>query len=199
MRGKKTMGGCDMEKIIPFPDRTAIEAEACAWIARLDGDQPSVEELAAFHEWLSRSPQHREEIKRLTTLWADLNVLTELAVPLEKPRFFLWRSFRASVAGYLNSGFPKGRFAAFASAAALMLFAIFFFYPKPEALQETKLVYATVLGERKPVALSDGSSVVLNTDSRIEVDYSPNQRKIRLLKGEAYFKVAHNANRPFQV
>lgn len=183
-----------MEKIIPFPDRTAIEAEACAWIARLDGDQPSSEDLSAFREWLGRSPQHREEIKRLTMLWADLNVLTELAVPLEKPRSSLWRR----AAGFLKFGFPASRLAALAS-AAIIAAAIIFFYPKPSAFQETRLVYSTAVGERKPVTLSDGSAIVLNTDSQVMVSYSNEQRQIRLLKGEAYFKVAHNPNRPFLV
>jgi transmembrane sensor len=49
------------------------------------------------------------------------------------------------------------------------------------------------------VALPDGSSFDLNTDSRIWVDYSERQRVIRLERGEAYFKVAHDTQRPFWV
>lgn len=184
-----------MEKIIPFPDRAAIEAEACAWIARLDGDdQPLPEDLAAFREWLGRSPQHREEIKRLTALWADLNVLTELAIPLEKPGSFWQRAVR-----FMKWESQVGRFAALASLAAVIAVAMFFLYPRPAAFQETNLVYSTAIGERKPVTLPDGSAIVLNTDSQVVVSYNSEQRQIRLLKGEAYFKVAHNPDRPFLV
>src|ERR1700691_2906826 len=49
------------------------------------------------------------------------------------------------------------------------------------------------------VALPDGSSFDLNTNSRIWVDYSQRQRVIRLERGEAFFKVAHDTQRPFWV
>ena len=40
---------------------------------------------------------------------------------------------------------------------------------------------------------------MLNTDSRIEVHYAPRERAIRLLSGEAIFRVKHDAARPFRV
>ena len=49
------------------------------------------------------------------------------------------------------------------------------------------------------MALPDGSSFDLNTNSRVEVDYSERTRVIRLERGEAYFKVAHDTHRPFWV
>ena len=49
------------------------------------------------------------------------------------------------------------------------------------------------------MALPDGSSFDLNTNSRVEVDYSQRTRVIRLERGEAYFKVAHDTHRPFWV
>jgi transmembrane sensor len=49
------------------------------------------------------------------------------------------------------------------------------------------------------VALPDGSSFDLNTNSRVEVHYSQRSRVIRLERGEAYFKVAHDTHRPFWV
>src|SRR5258708_14698794 len=59
--------------------------------------------------------------------------------------------------------------------------------------------YATRIGETKEVALSDGSMVVLNTDSKILVHYSKTRRQIQLLQGEALFDVAKNKKRPFIV
>jgi transmembrane sensor len=47
--------------------------------------------------------------------------------------------------------------------------------------------------------MPDGSSFDLNTNSRIWVDYSQRQRVIRLERGEAFFKVAHDTQRPFWV
>jgi transmembrane sensor len=59
--------------------------------------------------------------------------------------------------------------------------------------------YSTRIGETKEIALSDGSLVTLNTDSRLLVHYSKTRRQIQLLQGEALFDVAKNKNRPFVV
>src|SRR5262249_34910418 len=59
--------------------------------------------------------------------------------------------------------------------------------------------FQTALGEQVAVTLPDGSSFKLNTNSRIEIDYSPRSRVIHLRHGEAYFNVAHDARRPFWV
>ena len=47
--------------------------------------------------------------------------------------------------------------------------------------------------------MSDGSEVTLNTNSHIEIDFSTEQRNVRLLEGEALFFVTHDINRPFLV
>jgi transmembrane sensor len=60
-------------------------------------------------------------------------------------------------------------------------------------------VYATNIGETKEIALSDGSIVTLNTNTRIAVRYTEALRQIALLQGEALFDVAKNKLRPFIV
>jgi len=47
--------------------------------------------------------------------------------------------------------------------------------------------------------LPDGSFIELNTASQVEVDYSAGERNLRLLRGEAVFTVAKDADRPFVV
>lgn len=61
-------------------------------------------------------------------------------------------------------------------------------------------VYATVEGERRTVALSDGSTVVMAPRSTLTVParYGRGQREV-MLTGEAWFTVAHDAARPFAV
>lgn len=59
--------------------------------------------------------------------------------------------------------------------------------------------YATQLGERRTETLTDGTRVVLNTDSAIEVRYTRGRRDVSLQHGEAQFEVAHDAARPFVV
>jgi transmembrane sensor len=59
--------------------------------------------------------------------------------------------------------------------------------------------YATDFGEQRVITLADGSVVSLNTESALKVDLSSSRRVITLLKGEAFFRVAHDPSRPFEV
>jgi len=60
-------------------------------------------------------------------------------------------------------------------------------------------LYRTGVGERRIVALRDGSRVTLNTASTVEVAFTKTQRRVRLVRGEALFEVAHDATKPFLV
>jgi transmembrane sensor len=51
----------------------------------------------------------------------------------------------------------------------------------------------------KQVALNDGTTVDLNTNTALETRLSGARRDIRLMRGEALFHVAHDSTRPFYV
>jgi transmembrane sensor len=59
--------------------------------------------------------------------------------------------------------------------------------------------YATVIGEQRSVVLADGSIIELNTQSSVRTRFSAAERTVELLQGEAIFKVAKDAQRPFRV
>ena len=46
--------------------------------------------------------------------------------------------------------------------------------------------------------LPDGSVIELNAGAEIAVNFTPAQRGVRLLRGEALFAVAHNPGSPFR-
>ncbi len=90
-----------------------------------------------------------------------------------------------------------------AASLLLILMAFYFRNDKPqvvlnEAPPPAKLIYTTLHGERKSFQLPDGSTVLMNGGSAIEVskDFNTTDREISL-KGEAYFNVTHNAQKPF--
>lgn len=58
---------------------------------------------------------------------------------------------------------------------------------------------STVRGEIRNIALADGSTAVLNTSSSIAVSMRAKHRAVDLLEGEAWFDVAHDPERPFEV
>lgn len=171
-----------------------ITSEASAWIAQLETGELRPADIDAFREWMHRSPRHVAEIKRLARLSSDLNVLTELAEPL-----------RDAVSRYepiMRAG-RRSVFKPLMSAVFIIMMSVVIVFlshrPKPDAEAGHPLLVATAVGEYQEVELDDGTVVKLNTDSRIEVVYGSDIRKIRLLKGEAYFDVVSDASRPFFV
>lgn len=58
---------------------------------------------------------------------------------------------------------------------------------------------ATAIGEQITKILVDGSKVILNTDSEVRIQFTDDKRILYLLRGQAFFDVAHDADRPFIV
>jgi len=85
------------------------------------------------------------------------------------------------------------------AAAALVL--TYFLLPRPEPVNLPKTrSFVANFGERKNFQLPDGSIVMLNAGSRVEIlgTYGLTTRDI-YLEGEAYFDVKHNTTLPFIV
>ncbi len=59
--------------------------------------------------------------------------------------------------------------------------------------------YQTQIGETRPIDLEDGSRILLDTQSRVRVDFTATARDVELLEGRAHFEVAKDARRPFRV
>jgi len=182
---------------------SVVESEALAWIAQLNGDDISEKDLAAFREWVNRSPAHQKEIRELSEIWSDLNILTVMDEPIRKADKVSkqLRKNRARLQWKRRLLFP--------AAISVMALSAIFVFPlvtgnetptsSYEANVSIPFVFKTAKGEHQTHTLEDGSIITLNTDSRIEVDYTNGQRNIRLLRGEALFSVAHDEQRPFLV
>ena len=69
----------------------------------------------------------------------------------------------------------------------------------PGLLLDLRADYATGTAETRTVRLPDDSAITLAPQSAIAVAYTPGERRIRLLAGAAFFEVAPDAERPFEV
>ncbi|MBT5922953.1 MAG: DUF4880 domain-containing protein [Cellvibrionales bacterium] len=191
-----------MDNVVEFDGRQSLEDEACLWLIRLDGDKPLTEnEQAELHGWAGRSPAHHAELRRISSFWNDNNVLTELSIPLHHHSSHRQAGHESSI---IRNGFAallgfKGLSAATACFCLLGLAFVFRQELLPQPLDATNGVYATAIGGLRVEVLADGSVLQMNTDSQVQVQYSEQRRKIRLLRGEAHFEVAHNAAWPFEV
>jgi transmembrane sensor len=61
------------------------------------------------------------------------------------------------------------------------------------------VTYKTGVGEQVSFPLPDGSVVTLNAQSSLQLAYTERQRNVRLIGGEAFFDVAKDPDRPFEV
>lgn len=157
--------------------------EAAAWFSRLNQRRVSSEDIHAFAEW-RRAPENAEAYARAERLWEKAG---GLAADPEIQR--LTRDAARPGPGHRNvRWFVLGG----AGAAAALLGAIAWGHLGPKA-------YGTETGERRTVMLADGSSVTLDTDSRISVRLTGDRRAIELLRGRAMFDVARDVSRPFVV
>jgi len=194
------------DNILAFPGRLAIEAEAAAWVARFDAGDVSPEDDAAFQEWLNRSALHGQVIAEFSNLWSEFDTLRW---PVEPGVAGRKAAFRDGHPAMLKRAIPW--LAACAAAVIAISGSAALFQPKrasgpvisgPAIVTNqpaTPLFYETAVGGQKRITLADGSSVVLNTDSRMEVNFSGNRREVHLMRGEAYFEVVHDQTRPFTV
>lgn len=176
--------------IVDFPDAASVEEEAAAWVARIDTQPLSATEQAEFSKWVRQSAMHREAVERITTIWRSCDMLDELNSidPVTNDEIGMRSASRRTV---MIGG---------ALAASLMLVvALAVLAGSGWFVQTQKEVYRTAIGEQRTIPLIDGSAIILNTDSEIEVDLGKGRRDMRLARGEASFDVAKDRRRPFRV
>jgi transmembrane sensor len=171
-------------------DRAGIEECAAGWIARQDGAGWSAEHQQEFEAWLAASTAHRIAYLRLASAWKRADVLAQ-------PDSAAAPALPALAAAPTARRAP--RFAAWRIAAAVLLtagigLAAFNWQPAPAGV-----AYRTAVGASRAVALADGSTVTLNTDTRVRASVGRERRVVWLDQGEAYFEIAHDATHPFVV
>lgn len=179
------------------------DRSASRWFARLRVDTADDEVDDAFRRWLARDPRNERELERRELLWELLGDLKE------DPEMMALTKAAAKHAperrGLSQHDPHRWLRAAITAAAAVSVIAVGLELgrllkpaqrPSAPAAQE---VFSTGIGAQKRVLLADGSQVVLNTDTRLRVQYSADRRLLVLDKGEAVFSVQHDPSRPFDV
>lgn len=177
-----------------------LREQARAWLVQLAAGDMEPREQARLQEWLRASADHKAAFAYEQAMWRQADTLKDMLGPST------WAAVEpdsaAATAKATASSRPKhrsalmrrGSYAALGLAASLLLV----LFAKDIWLSLTA-DHRTTTGEQLQVALPDGSLALLNTDSAIDVDYSSRERRIELLRGEAYFSVAENADVPFVV
>ena len=166
----------------------SVDAQAAAWLAKLDADDVSKDDLATFKRWVNLDASHREAFEDLLEFCGDLNILTQVDSPSQTATS--WFSFSGFKTTFKTA---YGMSALAACSVAFVALVVVLLLP-PEST-----MYTTAIGEQKTIELADRSTVLLNTDTRIRVTIDRQQRRVELLRGDAHFAVAHNSDKPFDV
>lgn len=170
--------------------------QAFAWVVALRGEKVSEKNLEDFSVWLTVDGSHQLAWDEALELWQTMGAVSYLPVdellaetsaetpaePQSVPGFGLMDKLQS---------LWKPMALAF-SLAAVGFIAVFNFHPQDE-------IYAAGTGQYLAVTLADGSVVELNTNSEISVSLTENTREVALHRGEVFFTVATDKDRPFTV
>jgi transmembrane sensor len=163
-------------------DALSIDATASEWVVRQAGGLTAAEQ-AAFDQWYAEDGRHAGSFLRASALACMVERSGASTVDDEgDPEEVAHAAPRPNRRQMLFGG------AALASVAAgLVAFAV----------RSTSI--SSAIGETRSLPLRDGSTALLNTASTVRIAYSSRARRIDLVDGEAWFDVAHDAARPFEV
>ncbi|PZQ59446.1 MAG: iron dicitrate transport regulator FecR [Phenylobacterium zucineum] len=173
---------------------TDARAELAAiWAARLADGQVPEDQRAELQAWLDADPANGDALEEIVGAWhavehyaasAEMMALREAALASAR------RSLRRRESPW--SGRPR----AWAALAATLLIAVVCAGAWAWLAPHT---YRTGVGERRVIALSDGSKLSLDAATVVKVRYTGEKRRLWLERGRARFEVARNPLRPFSV
>lgn len=164
-----------------------IHQEAIDWHVRLNGDAADAGLHADFVAWRDRSANHADAYDRVDALWNSSELTSALQQVADERPLLTRRSTRSALRHW-----PM----VLAASVAVLGLA---FWQGPELLLRSQADFLTETGAIASHALPDGSTVTLNTNSAVAIDFADGLRHVTLLRGEAFFDVRPDAAHPFTV
>ena len=190
-----------------LPTDTA-HAQATAWFARQRMHPLSDSEAVQFEMWLKSDPAHTLAWSQCERVWARMEGVRD------DPRMLAMREEARRRAGERFGGTRRSRIIGTMVASLVVGVAVWWGFRAPTVPPNLASTVAhiardpssaliqeasTQVGERSFLVLADGSKVTLNTASAVRADYSGHDRRLTLVRGEAFFDVAKDPTRPFVV
>ena len=200
------------ERTIGFNDQ--ISEEAAQWLVEFRTGEVSTSVRKEFDAWVRASPEHLRAFIEMAVLWRETGALDpqrrlDVEELIERDRrdgnlIELTASRatgeRAVPEGHQAASRPAhwmsraGRLALAASLCAALVGG--WLLVKQILPAQT---YSTDVGQRRSVQLPDGSTVILDSRSSLQVDFTAATREVELVRGQALFSVVHDPHRPFAV
>lgn len=172
----------------PKGAQAGIHEAARDWFVRRLGTLGPAEQ-AEFEAWRRAHPAHDEAFRKVEAVWQSTQAPGQRVAEQEADKLAVYlkamdrakrqrKAFRRLTATCL---------VLLAATAAAVWF------QHPHLLQNMTADYATGRGERRALTLSDGTAVLLDADSALDQRFGQSARRVRLLRGTAFFDIAQGA------
>jgi transmembrane sensor len=175
----------DRQKIQPDPavePTTQVVERAAEWMAHLESGDAEEQDRADFQHWCSEHPSHAIAIERMGGLSQGTEIEREVLRRL-----------------FIRPAARRGNGALGLAIAAVLLMGGGWFLRQLPAVQVRFADERAMIGEIRPVALPDGSRMVLASNSAVDIDMGPARRTVRLLRGALLAEVAEGQATHFRV
>lgn len=168
-------------------DQTALSQQvleqAVDWLLQLQTGKPDASLLAAFEHWHASHPQHAHAWARLGEIQKPFGQVTH-------------KAFARQVLSRLAQTERRNALKKLGTLGLLLPSAWLGYRALP--LERWGAEYQTAVGEQKHLSLDDGTRLVLNTDSAVDIQYQA-QRQIVLRQGEIWVETGHRDKRALVV
>lgn len=178
---------------LPEPAHDVLE-QAAQWFAVLSSGEATEGERSQWHAWLSESLEHQQA-------WSHVESISQRFEPIKTSP-----ERQAAITAYQQaSGTLLRRRQGLLGIAALagsglLSWAVWRHTPLPGMVIAWSADHHTGIGEVRQIVMPDGTRVWLNALSALDQRYTPDQRRLRLLKGEILVDTARDPQqRPFYV
>lgn len=169
--------------------------QAASWVEKLACGELDSLSKRRFSHWLEADPKHAELLHSMIKTWHDPALTKALAAYQPSP----FKRWQLSFAPLLKLKWPKFQLAGAAMACSSVLVMLLylgngslFSSPAPYELKT-----AQVSGMQQE--LDDGSVLDIAPDSQLTVFFTADKRQVLQGEGAAYFAVAKDKQRPFEV
>jgi len=172
-----------------------LRQEAARWFMRMRGAEPDHPDRGRFEAWLMSDPAHVSEYSAYSAIWEDF----DSAAKLES----LAQAMERKKAERLEQRTRLGKAMTHGLLGMMIVLGSGLFGYKMWREWETQPVLQTAsstgIGEIGRQTLDDGTALILNADTSVNITYYRNKRMVALNRGEVIFDVARDPERPFIV
>jgi transmembrane sensor len=164
--------------------------EAAEWRVQLANPHAGEADRRVFDGWLCADPEHAQAWREIEATWGVLSGLEDPSARAALDRAF--REERREARRLLGRG---------ASVLLLVLALLPALWLGLGTRSPGYLLadHHTAIGERRTLILADGSRLVLDTATAVDVRFDDTLRQIRLRQGQVFIDVAPDSGRPLEV